>query len=41
MTHMFELKMRHRGLVGRQVWIRAVSDLPSKLFVAETFGPPG
>ncbi|MBO4140145.1 hypothetical protein J5U46_08325 [Micromonospora tulbaghiae] len=39
MTHVFELKMRLRGLDGRQVRVRALSDLPSELFVDEIFGP--
>ncbi|MEV6927626.1 hypothetical protein AB0M46_24430, partial [Dactylosporangium sp. NPDC051485] len=39
MTHMFDMKMRRRGLDGRQVRIRAVSDIPSELFVEEIFGP--
>ena len=39
MTHVFELKMRLRGLDGRQVRIRALSDLPKELFVDEHFGP--
>jgi hypothetical protein len=39
MTHVFELKMCHRGLGGRQMRIRALSDLPSELFVEENFGP--
>ncbi|MEV5819387.1 hypothetical protein AB0L22_09440 [Micromonospora haikouensis] len=39
MTHVFELKMRRRGIGGRQVRVRALSDLPSELFVDENFGP--
>ncbi|MFF0318847.1 hypothetical protein ACFYPH_29925 [Micromonospora sp. NPDC005252] len=39
MTHVFELKMRLRGLDGRRVRVRALSDLPSELFVDEIFGP--
>ena len=39
MTHMFELKMRISGLDDRQVRVLALSDLPSELFVEETFGP--
>lgn len=39
MTHMFELRMRRRGLEGRTVRIRALSDLPAELFVEEHFGP--
>jgi len=39
MTHVFELKMRHRGLGSRPVRIRSSSDLPSELFLEETFGP--
>lgn len=39
MTHVFELKMRLRGLDDRQVRVRALSDLPSELFVDENFGP--
>jgi hypothetical protein len=39
MTHMFELNMRIRGLDRREVRIRALSDLPSELFVEENFGP--
>ncbi|PMR62158.1 hypothetical protein C1A38_05340 [Verrucosispora sp. ts21] len=39
MTHMFELKMYRRGVDGRQVRVRALSDLPSELFVEENFGP--
>ncbi|MFI2664164.1 hypothetical protein [Micromonospora carbonacea] len=39
MTHAFELKLLLRGLDGRQVRVRALSDLPSELFVDEIFGP--
>jgi hypothetical protein len=39
MTHMFELKMLIRGLSGDQLRVRALSDLPSELFVDENFGP--
>ncbi|MEV0733402.1 hypothetical protein [Polymorphospora sp. NPDC050346] len=39
MTHMFELKMRIRVLDGRQIRVRALSDLPSEKFVDEIFGP--
>lgn len=39
MTHVFELNMRIRGLEHRTVRIRALSDLPSELFVEENFGP--
>lgn len=39
MTHMFELKMRIRSVEGRPIRVRAVSDLPSELFVTEQFGP--
>lgn len=39
MTHVFELKMRARWIGERQVRIRALSDLPSELFVDENFGP--
>lgn len=39
MTHMFELNMRIRSLDDRRVRVRARSDLPSELFVEETFGP--
>jgi hypothetical protein len=38
MTHMFELNMRIRVLDGRRVRVRALSDLPSELFVEENFG---
>lgn len=39
MTHVFELRMRIRAIEGRQVRVRALSDLPSELFVDENFGP--
>jgi hypothetical protein len=39
MTHMFELNMRIRSLDNRRVRVRALSDLPSELFVEENFGP--
>ena len=39
MTHMFELNMRIRALGDRRVRVRALSDLPSELFVEENFGP--
>ncbi|MEU4779002.1 hypothetical protein [Micromonospora sp. NPDC023633] len=39
MTHVFELKMRLRAFDGRTVRVRALSDLPSELFVDENFGP--
>ncbi|QFU86658.1 hypothetical protein [Amycolatopsis sp. YIM 10] len=39
MTHMFQLNMRIRGLENRRVRVRALSDLPSELFVEENFGP--
>ena len=39
MTHVFELRMRLRGLDDRQIRVRALSDLPSELFVDENFGP--
>jgi hypothetical protein len=39
MTHVFELKMFIHGIDGRQVRVRALSDLPRELFVEETFGP--
>lgn len=39
MTHVFELKMLLRGIDGRRVRVRALSDLPSELFVNENFGP--
>lgn len=39
MTHVFELRMRHRGIGDAPVRIRALSDLPSELFVEEIFGP--
>lgn len=39
MTHVFELKMHLRVLDGRQVRVRASSDLPTELFVDEKFGP--
>ncbi|MEU6204127.1 hypothetical protein ABZ814_11115 [Micromonospora musae] len=39
MTHVFELKMQLRGLHGRQVRVRALSGLPSELFLKENFGP--
>lgn len=39
MTHVFELSMRIRGLDNHRVRVRALSDLPSELFVEENFGP--
>lgn len=39
MTHVFELNMRIRGLGRRVVRVKALSDLPSELFVEENFGP--
>ena len=39
MTHVFELTMRSRGLGNRRVRIKALSDLPTELFVDENFGP--
>ncbi|WP_410673797.1 hypothetical protein [Amycolatopsis sp. cmx-4-68] len=39
MTHGFELNMRIRSLDNRVVRVRALSDLPSELFVEENFGP--
>lgn len=39
MTRVFERKMFIRGIDGRQVRVRALSDLPTELFVEETFGP--
>lgn len=39
MTHVFELRMRLRAIEDRTVRIRSSSDLPTELFVEETFGP--
>jgi hypothetical protein len=38
MTHLFEMKMRIGSIEGRQVRVRAQSDLPSELFAEEVFG---